>query len=138
MIDSFSIAKALLDNSQFIADAGGYTLIPNGESYTPDPNATYIEEFVLYGPDNAIGLADDSSDIQIGMYQINVNTPKSEDGSKWKGLKISNIFKAGFNRGKELIFNGQMVRIRNTSIIPMDMNETHETHILNISYSVIN
>ena len=138
MINSFNIAKALLDNTQSISDANSYLLIPDGESFTPNPNDTYIEEFALYGPDVPIGLEDSSSDIQIGIYQLNINTPKAEVGSRWAGLAIEGVLRAGFARGTELTFGGQMVRIRDSSITQMEPSDTHETHILNITYSVIN
>jgi len=138
MISSFSIAKALLDNAQTIATANNYTLIPCGTEYTPDPNATYIEEFPLFGDDTAIGLADESSDIQFGVYQLNINTPKDQAGSKWAARIIEGVFKEGFKRGTELTHNGQMLRTRNSKAVPMDSTDTHDVHVLSISYSVIN
>ncbi len=45
---------------------------------------------------------------------------------------------AGFNKGLELTFNNQKVRIRTTSLESMMENETHFIHILSIRFSVIN
>jgi len=138
MISKNDLAKALLNQARVISTANSYLLIPNGATYEPDPNTTYIQEFMIYGDDNSIGMADCSSDIQLGIYQININTPKSLEGAKWLGLKIADIFQAGFARGTQLTYNGQMVRTKNSSIQPMDGDDTHEIHILSVSYSVIN
>jgi hypothetical protein len=138
MINKFDLAKALFNQSKSIADTNSLLLIPNGSAYEPDPNTTYIEEFVLYGNDTAIGLADCSSDIQLGVYQVNINTPKSNLGAKWRGLEIGGIMQEGFKRGTTMTFNGQSVRTLTSSLQPMDFNDTHETHILSVNYSVIN
>ena len=138
MISKFDLAKALYEQAKLIAGNNSYLLIPEGKEYEPDPNATYIQEFVLYGPDNAIGLADCSNDMQLGIYQINVNTPKAQAGAKWAGLKIGDVFQAGFARGTQLIYNDQMVRMKNSTLLPMDPDETHEVHVLSINFSIIN
>jgi hypothetical protein len=137
MINKHDIAKALLNKARQVASDNSYLLIPDGESYEPDLNATYIQEKTLYGDDNSIGLADASSDIQFGIYQINVNTPKSDIGGKWSGLKIADIYQLGFAKGTELTFGGQMLRIKNTSIREMEQMKTHFTHILSAEFSVI-
>jgi hypothetical protein len=136
MINKFNISKALRDNAKTIADANSVKLVSNGELYDPDINLGYVEEIALYGKDTSIGLADESSDIQFGIYQININTPKTK--TKWSGLKLADIFNAGFSKGLELTYNGQMVRIKNTTFEPMMQNDTHLIHILSINFSVIN
>jgi hypothetical protein len=138
MIDKFNLAKALLDNSEVISVANSYLLIPDGEAYASNPNETFIQEKTLYGPDNSVGLSDDSSDFQIGLYQVTINTPKAQEGGKWSGLQIAGVFQAGFNKGLELTFGGQMLRIKNATIEGMDENDTHFIHILSITFSVIN
>ena len=138
MISTFNIAKALFDKARQVSTDNSYLLIPQGEKHEPDPNETYIEEIPLYGDDNSIGLADNSSDIQFGIYQINVNTPKAQAGGKWSSANIADIYKAAFSKGLELTFGGQMLRIKNTTVKPLDMNDTHFTHVLSITFSVIN
>lgn len=138
MINKFSIAKALRDQAATIATINSFTLVGNGEGFTPDVNQTYIQEITLYGDDNTIGVADDSSDIQIGVYQMSVYTPKSEDGAKWAGLQIINIFQIGFPKGLELTFDNQTVRVRNASLSSMMQDDTHLIHHLSIVFSVIN
>jgi len=138
MINKFNLAKALLDNAEAISVANSFLLIPDGEAHDPNPNETFIQEKPLYGPDNSVGLADNSSDIQIGIYQININTPKAQEGGKWSGLQIAGVFQAGFNKGLQLTFGGQMLRIKNTNIEKMDENDTHFIHILSVVFSVIN
>ena len=138
MINKHDLAKALLNQARLIAVNNSHTLIPNGMKYQPDPNTAYIQEFVLYGDDNGRGTEDNSKDLQLGVYQITINTPKAQDGSKWSGLKIGGVYQSGFARGTELIYNGQVVRIKNASLIPMDSDDTHNVHILSINYSIIN
>ena len=138
MINKHDLAKALLNQARLIAVNNSYTLIPNGKAYQPDPNTAYIQEFVLYGGDNAIGMSDNSCDIQLGIYQITINTPKAQEGSKWTGLKIGDVYQAGFARGTELIYNDQKVRIKNGTLLPMDSDDTHDVHVLSIKYSIIN
>lgn len=138
MVNKFNIAKALFNEAEQVSTANSYLLIPQGEKHESNPNETYIEEFPLFGDDNSIGLSDNSSDIQLGIYQINVNTPKAQAGGKWSGLNIAGVYQAAFSKGLELTFGGQMLRIKNTTVKPMDMDDTHFTHVLSIVYSVIN
>lgn len=138
MINNFNIAKALFDKAEQVSTSNSYLLIAQGEKHEPNPNETYIEEFPMFGDDNSVGLADASSDIQFGIYQINVNTPKAEKGGKWSGLNIAGVYKSAFSKGLTLSFGGQNVRIKNVSVNPMNMNDTHFTHVLSITYSVIN
>lgn len=138
MINNFNIAKALFDKAEQVSTSNSYLLIAQGEKHEPNPNETYIEEMPIYGDDDSVGLADTSSDIQLGIYQINVNTPKAEKGGKWSGLNIAGVYKAAFSKGLTLSFGGQSLRIKNTTVKPMDMDNTHFTHVLSIVYSVIN
>ena len=138
MINKHDLAKALLNQARLIAVNNSYNLIPNGMAYQPDPNTAYIQEFVLYGDDNAIGMSDNSCDIQLGIYQITINTPKAQEGSKWTGLKIGGVYQSGFARGTELIYNDQKVRIKNSALSEMDSDDTHDAHALSIKYSIIN
>jgi hypothetical protein len=136
MINEFNLAKALRDKAQEIATANSYTLVANGEGFAPEVGETYIEEIVLYGNNDTIGMPNDSSDIQIGIYQININTPINE--SKWAGLAIVNVINPEFPKGLKLTFGGQLVVIKTTTLEPMQKNDTHLIHILSISFSVIN
>lgn len=138
MISKYDLAKALYEQAKLVCANNGYLLIPEGQTYEPEPSATYVQEFVLYGEDTAPGLADDSSDIQLGIYQININTPKEKAGAKWIGLQMAETIQTGFKRGTELTYNGQMVRTKTTATLAMLPNETHEVHILSINFSVIN
>ena len=137
MINKFNIAKALFNEAEQVSNDNSYLLIPEGEKHESEPNESYIEEMVLYGDDNSVGLSDNSSDIQFGIYQINVNTPRVEEGGKWSGLKISGIYQAAFSKGLTLSFGGQNLRVKNSTLKPMDIKETHFTHVLSIVFSVI-
>jgi hypothetical protein len=138
MINKFNIAKALFDKAEQVSTDNSYLLIPEGVKHESNPNETYVEEKAIYGNDNSIGIEDSSSDIQFGIYQINVNTPQAEKGGKWAGLQIAGVYQAAFNKGLTLSFGGQSLRIKNASVIPMAQSKTHYIHILSIVYSVIN
>lgn len=138
MINKFNIAKSLLDKAKQVSSDNSYLLIPDGESYTSEPNTTYIEEKVLYGDDLSVGISDNSSDIQFGIYQLNVMTPKAEEGGKWSGLQIAGVYQTEFSKGLELSFGGQMLRLKNASVKPMGQNDTHFMHVLSVEFSVIN
>ena len=138
MISKFDLAKALYEQAKLIAGSNSYLLIPNGEAFEPDPNATYIQEFPLYGDDTPRGIEDDSPDMQIGIYQLSINTPKSNEGSNWQALAIAKVLQLGFGRGTELIFNQQMVRMRSSSLTQLDDDDTHKIYALSITFTVIN
>lgn len=134
-INKFDIAKALRDKAKTVSDANSYTLIGEDESFSPDPNDTYIKESALFGDDNSVGIADSSSDIQIGIYQIDVNVPKTQ--SKWAALVIIGVFETAFFKGLQLTFNSQVVKIKTSSISGEMENYTHIFYALSITFSVI-
>lgn len=136
MISTFDLAKALRDQAKIVTDANGLTLVGNGEGFAADVNESHIEEIVLYGDDNSVGLAAATSDIQFGIYQLSVHSPKNQ--TKWAGLKIIDILQAHFVRELKPSFNGQGAVINDSSLSPMDQNETHLIHHISITFSVIN
>jgi hypothetical protein len=138
MINKFSLAKSLYDQAKLISNSNSLNLVADGEEYTTTPNEEYIEDHVLFGKDDSVGISDASSDIQLGVYQLTINTPKAEEGAKWRGLQIANIYQEGFPKGLELTHDNQAARIRNTSIVPLGQNDTHLVFVLSVQYSVIN
>lgn len=144
MISNFKIAKALRDRAKVVADANSYPLVTNGQNYQNDADGLYIEESVLFGDDNSIGISDNSSNIQIGIYQLSVNIPKNK--TKWTGLEVIDVLKASFTKGLELTHDGQTLRIKNLLVSPISRtaapasmfdSETHYVYNLSIEYSVI-
>lgn len=138
MISKHDLAKALSNKAREIAAANGYNLIANNEQYTPNVNEEYIQQFVLGGPNNALGMEGDSPDLQFGVYQISIQTPKSSRSAEWDGLKIAEVFQLGFKRGTKLVYNNQMVRTEESNIQQLKFDPTHLTHVLSVRYSVIN
>jgi len=136
MISKFDLAKALRDQAKITADANSIKLVTNGEGFSPGVNQTIIEEAVIFGDDNSIGLAGATSDMQIGIFQLSLHVPKNE--TKWDGLKIIDILQAAFPRELKLTFNSQLVVIMDSSTGPMFQNDTHFIFILSVSFSVIN
>lgn len=137
MISKHDLAKALATKCKEIADDNSYLLIAEGIPYSPTVDATYIKEAVLYGSDNANALNDDSSDYMIGIYQLSIYTPRSSLSGKYDDLAISEVFQTGFKRGTELTYNNQSLRIKTSTLRPMDFSDTHFLHILSISFNVI-
>lgn len=137
MINKKNIAQALVLQANTIASLNTYIFITQGEQYEQNINDTYIEEMPLFGDDNSIGISDNSSDIQFGIYQLNIYTPKSNDGGRWEGLEIADVYQAGFAKGLEIEQGGQVVRIKSTSLAVMQQTKDHFKHILSVAYSVI-
>ena len=138
MINKFDLAKALYEQAKLVAANNSYLLIPEGKAYEPDPNETFIREAIVYGPDIPMGLADDSGDAQMGFYQLAINTPKANDGSTWAARKIAGVLEVGFARGTQLIYNSQMVRIKNVTLREIESTDTHKVSVLTVNYTVIN
>tara|TARA_R110002096_G_scaffold379758_2_gene573753 strand:- start:3814 stop:4230 length:417 start_codon:yes stop_codon:yes gene_type:complete len=138
MINKYSIAKALLNQAKQVSTDNSYLLIREGQKHESNPNETYVEERVVYGGDTSVGLSDASSDFQLGIYQLNIYTPKAEESAKWMGLEIAGVYQTGFHKGLQLTYENQMLRLRNTTIEPMQENDTHYIHILSAVFSVIN
>lgn len=138
MINLFTLAKALLDRLTEVTTANSYTLVPAGSEYTRDASATFVEEHVLFGKDDTVGLSADSSDIQFGVYQVNINVPKSQSGAKWKALEMGGIVRGHFPKALILTNGSQEVKIYNSSLSQLDNDETHLQYILSITFSAIN
>ena len=138
MINNFNIAKALFDKAKAISTANNYTLVPEASEYTSNPEQVYIKEYALFGDNRPIGLADNSSDMQRGIYQLTICVPKSQEGSKWSALTIAATYQAVFAKGLELTHGGQKVRIVSTGTNILDADDTHVQIALSIRYSIIN
>lgn len=138
MISKKDLAKALLNKTVEVAGDNNYNLIPYGEKYDPGVNETYIKEYCIYGDDNTVGMANNSSDIQFGVYQLSIHTPKTETGYRWKGAEIADVFTSAFSMGLQLTYNGQMVEILKASLTIPSISNTHMVHILSIRFDVIN
>lgn len=136
MISKFNLAKALRNEAKIVADANSITLVGNGEGFSPDVNQTFVEEIVLFGDDSSVGLGDESSDLQFGIYQLSVHSPINQ--TKWAGLQIIDILSAHFVRGLKPIFGGQQAVVTIASVAPMMKSETHLVFHLSITFSVIN
>jgi hypothetical protein len=137
MINKFSVAKALGDKLKDVCIDNSFTLIPQGESIETSVTGSYVRDFVLYGDDNPVGLDDASSDIMLGIYQINLLTPLTENGGKWVSLTNAVIIQTAFIRGLTLTHNSQSLRIKSTSLTQLSKTETHYVHVLSVNFSVI-
>lgn len=138
MISKFNLVKALRDQALAVATANGWDLVSNPQpvNYRPDPNTIFIEEKALFGDDTPLGLADTSKDFQVGIYQLNVNVPRTF--SQFSLLEKVDIFSIAFAKGVELTHAGQMVRMKEQEVKTLFVRETHATGILSVIYTVIN
>ena len=135
MISKFNLAKALRNEAKIVTDANSLTLVGNGEGFIADVNKSHIEEIVLYGDDNSVGLANLSSDIQRPVYQLSVHSPKNQ--TKWVGLDIADTLSAHFVRGLKPSFNGQKAVVTTASVATMIQNSTHFIYHVSVTLSVI-
>lgn len=135
MISKFDLAKALRNQAKIVTDANSITLVGNGEGFSPDVNESHIEEIVLYGDDDSVGLGNASSDIQFGIYQLSLHTPINK--TKWDALQVIDILQASFTKGLKLTFNSQLVIVKESSLAEMMTNNTHMIAHLSIRFSVI-
>lgn len=138
MINKNDLAMALLTKANEIATTNSYTLIPFGMQYNPNASDTYITESCLFGDDNSIGMANNSSDIQFGVYQISIYTPKTDVACRWSGLEIADKFTCHFAMGLKLTYNAQTVEIIKASLTTPRLSDTHLAHILSVRFNVIN
>lgn len=138
MIIAQELAKALLNKANEVAIANSYTLIPQGQQYSPGIDETYVMESCLFGDNTTIGYANNSKDIQFGVYQIAIYTPKTQEGYRWLGLSIADKFSEAFAMGAQLSSGGQMVEILKASVTSPTLSSTHMTHILSVRFNVIN
>jgi len=140
MISKFDLAKGLRDQAKIVTDANSLILVSDAKTedekiFIADVNNSHVVESVLYGDDSSIGLAGSSSDIQIGIYQLSVYSPKIDP--KWTGLRIVDLLQTHFVRTLEPTFNGQKSVIVDSSIGPMMNDDSHFVHHLSIRFSVI-
>lgn len=138
MILARDLAKALLNKANEVAAANSYTLIPQGLAHAPSVNETYVTEACIFGENNTLGMVTDSDEIQYGIYQIAIYTPKSDLGYRWNGLSIADTFKSAFTFGLRLSYNGQMLKILETSTTTPTLSDTHMAHVLSVRFNVIN
>lgn len=135
MIKKSDLALALRTKAIEVTTANSITLVFSGREFTPEVDQSYVKEDPLFGDDNKIGYEDTSSDFQIGIYQLMVFSPREK--SNLAGLDIVDVLAIGFARGTELTENGQMVRTMETTVTPLDYNNTHLMYAVRIKYSVI-
>lgn len=132
MISEFSIRKALLDRLNSLP--GLPEVFPEGSSGKPDPQDYYLQEHVLPTPTSSVGISNSSSDIQRGIYQIDINFPKAH--GKFKALEYGDIIASGFPKGLQLTHGGQQVKISTTSWSPVRHSDLNSTVSLSIRYTV--
>lgn len=137
MINKMYVAQALKLQAKTATDALSVTLIGGDKGYQPTPTQTLVIESPLFGDDEAIGVGDDSSDLQTGIYQLDVLTPKV-NGNKWQALNLATQINQYFTRGTELTKSGQKVRIKNTNTSSLIQDDTHFRYALSITFTVIN
>jgi hypothetical protein len=139
MISKRLILKALRDNLTHVCLEIGENFKDKRETSPLLADEVAIFDDLLLNDDRSIGLADNSSDMQMGIYQVSIYIPRTfQSNSEWSGLAISDRIQAGFAKGKELCEDGQLTRIKNSKTNELDPVETHFIWAVSIKFSVIN
>lgn len=136
MISKFNLVEALRDRAKTTTDNLSLRLVSAGEGFTPEIDESYIAEITLFGDDIDLGLNDNSSTMQLGVYQMTAFVPKNQ--TRWTALKIIDDLQAAFPRELALIFGGQTVRLKSQAVSSLFEDNTHYSYVLSINYSVIN
>lgn len=146
MINDSKTAFSMLTKLKLFSDnynLGAHTetaetiqIIPDGMSFDPSVNDTYITEKLRVNKDFRIGLSDGDSDIQRPIYEIKVFSPKDEN--KWPNIDLAMLLKSDFNRYQERI-NGteQKLTVESIDVSPLITLESTLCTVLSVNLSVI-
>lgn len=143
MINKFNLKKALRDQLVVVTTANGYDIADysdDNKPFIPDVNKMYIKENVINGDDESVGLSDDSSDFQTGLYQLIINTPKGVGLGKgdFTALQTSDVLQEAFKKGQELFQGGQKVRMITPTLKRLSDSDNYIVYSLRLKFSVIN
>lgn len=134
IINKFDVKKALLNH--LVANSQGFDVMPEGSGETNSVDEGYLEESVLWGPNN-INL--NGRDNLEGIYQINVNTLIIR--GDFFNLEQCDKIAESFGKGREanIQHDGQVVEIQNIDISTMSKNEhdTHLTHYISVNFRAV-
>ncbi len=137
MINHLNLTKALVNAANTVATAQSHTLVTQGKSYKPKPNDSFIAESLLFGDSSHLGVANDSSQMQRGIYQIDAYVPKCFEGSRFTALEMLSHYQTAFARGSEFTESGQTARAEKNSIAKTPSTKTHNRFTLSVTFSVI-
>lgn len=114
MSSAFLDISAALDvNLNTLATANSIDVAWENEGYTPVTGIAYLRATLLPADTAGVGMADNSSDEHLGIYQVDVFTP-TDDG-KGQAVNLADDIADQFKRGTELTYNGVTVRIKTVS-----------------------
>lgn len=134
MIDQFDVKQALRAQGEVAAAAVGFEYIRDDDKKTLDVNTSYLVESFIPTRVFAFGTADNSSDYQNSLFQLDVRTPKTA-GTNLTQLRAEQI-KDYFTRGTVLQKNGQKLRVKTVDQTSVQPNDTHYIIFLTINYFV--
>jgi len=107
------ISAALDANLNTLALANNIPVAWENSSYTPVTGRAYLRATLLPADTDGLGLADNSTDEHLGIYQVDVFAPI--DTGKGQAVMLADSIADQFKRGTELIYNGVKVRIKTVS-----------------------
>ena len=137
MIDDFVTTKALLDKIVAFATLHNWDLSKQDVPFTPNPSKNYLKETFLANKTDPLGLAGNSSDEQLPIYQVDIFTQKDK-GGRAPGLVMANLLKAEFPRALYLVDTAeQKVVIKSVSSRIMPANSTHNWNMIEIDLTVL-
>ena len=88
--------------------------------FEPVSGAIYLAESYLPATTAPVGIADDSSDQFVGVYQVSVFA--RSDMYKLDAHTLADSVIEHFARGSTVLYEGQAVRIESSSIAPSQLD----------------
>ena len=134
MINKLQAARDALAKLKEFTDAEGYNVAISGEDYTPSTDEIYLNELFLFN-ENSQGLNNEASQIQLPIYQVAINTPKSM--GKWKGLEIAGSLAVLFERGSDISSESQKVIVNTVDCGQLMTGTTHNYYVVSIRLTLI-
>ena len=85
-------------------------------AFIPANGTLYVKEFTMPAGTMAVGIANDSSDDTVGIYQLSVYAPAN--GSKVPALDMVDKLTTHFARGTKIVKGDTTIEIGTNSISP--------------------
>ena len=119
-----------------IETANNIVLVPDGDSYDPPIDQTYLLERLVSNDDHQIGIGFADSDIQYSFYEIKIFSPKKE--FKWPNLDLAALIKKEFHKKRIEINEGlQTIQVSTVDQSPFMTLKAFHCTVLSVNLSVI-
>ena len=130
MIDQFNAVKSCLEKLKTYADVEGYRIAIDGKEFEPEIDEIWLKESFLTN-DNSQGVNNNCVQIQLPIYQININTPKAF--GKWKALEVFKELSEHFERGTDISLDAaQTVTIERVDYRQLSPTDAHNVYAASV------